>query len=191
MVLESGTIADTNLDLFYPSIAANTNGVVMIGCNGSSSNTFVSAYAVAGETIHGVTTFGNLLLLKSGVASFQSVDSRGISRWGDYSTTSVDPSDPTRFWTIQSWPSSSQAWSTQIIELLTTRIGLTIAQTNGAVLICWPSQAGGFQLESTPDLSAINSWTAVTQARMTNATQICISLPASDTAHFFRLKQAP
>ncbi len=192
-VLESGTIADTNLDLFYPSIAANTNGVVMIGCNGSSLNTFISAYAVAGETINGVTTFGNLLLLKSGVASFQNVDSRGISRWGDYSTTSVDPADSSRFWTIQTWPSSPQDWSTQIIEMQTIRIGLTITPTptNAAMLLCWPSQAGNFQLQSTADLGAINSWTLVNQARVTNGNQICVSVPSSGAAQFFRLKQEP
>jgi hypothetical protein len=54
-LLESGTITDTNLDLFYPSIAANTNGVMVIGCNGCSINTYISSYAYAGLTANGVT----------------------------------------------------------------------------------------------------------------------------------------
>src|SRR5207248_981859 len=95
-VIETGTIADANLDLFYPSIAANDDGTVIIACNGSSAVTFISCYAVAGELSGGALTFGDLTLLKAGLASYQIPDTAGISRWGDYSATMVDPSDPNR-----------------------------------------------------------------------------------------------
>ena len=62
-LLESGTITDPNLDLYYPSIAANPSGVVVIACNGSSTNTFISSYAYVGSTVSGVTMFNNKLLL--------------------------------------------------------------------------------------------------------------------------------
>src|SRR5262249_39648059 len=117
-LLESGTITDPTLDLFYGSIAANTNGTVMIACNGSSASSFISIYAVAGLTVNGVTSFGELVRLKAGLAV--SSDGGGTSRWGDYSATSVDPTDPSRFWTIQSYPASSSVWATQITELVTT-----------------------------------------------------------------------
>src|SRR5207245_583371 len=52
-LLESGTIADTNLDLFFPSICANANGTVVIACNGSGIDTFVSCFAVAGQIVNG------------------------------------------------------------------------------------------------------------------------------------------
>ena len=68
-LLESGTISNPTLDLYYPSIAANKNGTVVLAFNGSGSNTFVSCYAVVGQTVNGVTTFGSLLLLKAGIAS--------------------------------------------------------------------------------------------------------------------------
>src|SRR6266481_897879 len=35
-VVETGIISDPTLDLFYPSIAANAAGIVMIACNGCS-----------------------------------------------------------------------------------------------------------------------------------------------------------
>src|SRR5262249_3429857 len=117
-VLQSGLIADTNLDLFYPSIAANASGTVVIGFNGSSTNTFISCYAVVGETFSGLTTFGAPLLLKSGLASYKVVGSGNLSRWGDYSSTCVDPTDPNRFWTMQMYPIYSGVWATQISELL-------------------------------------------------------------------------
>jgi hypothetical protein len=108
-VLEAGTISDPTLDLFFPSIAANPAGTVVICFNASSISSYVSAYAVVGQTVNGVATFGSRVLLKAGTASYQ--DQPGVdpatyvSRWGDYSSTCMDPADPNRFWTIQMYPS--------------------------------------------------------------------------------------
>ena len=33
------------------------------------------------------------------------------SRWGDYSTTTVDAADPTSFWTIQMYPAAASTWN--------------------------------------------------------------------------------
>ena len=134
-VLQSGAIADTNLDLFYPSIAANASGTVVIGFNGCSTNTYVSSYAVVGETASGVTTFGAPLLLKSGMASYNRGGSGNLSRWGDYSSTCVDPADPNRFWTLQMYPVYSGVWATQITELLTGMPTLTIAPAGANVVL--------------------------------------------------------
>ena len=138
-LLEAGTISDSQLDLFYPSIAANTNGNIVIGCNGSSLSTFVSCYALIGRTSQGVTTFGNPALRKSGVASYHNMGSTSTSRWGDYSTTSVDPDNPSIFWTIQMYPSSHSAWSTQITQLITNPqpVPLTMARAGANWLLCW------------------------------------------------------
>ena len=64
VLLESGTLSEPGVDCSFPSIAANENGIVMIGFNKSSATEFVSSYAVAGETVGGVTTFGIPFLLK-------------------------------------------------------------------------------------------------------------------------------
>ncbi len=74
-LLESGTIADPNLDLIFPSIAANTNGVVVIACNGSAApNTFISSYAYVGQTVNGVTTFGNSILLAASSVDYHDLN---------------------------------------------------------------------------------------------------------------------
>jgi len=70
-----------------------------------------------------VTTFGKSVAAALWHCSYQ--DEPGMdpnlytSRWGDYSATSVDPSDPNSFWTIQMYPSGPAAWSTQITQILT------------------------------------------------------------------------
>jgi hypothetical protein len=189
-LLESGTIAVTNLDLFFPSIAANTNGTVVIGCNGSSSNTFVSSFACVGQTVGGVTTFGSPILLCSGMTSYHGDDEAisGQSRWGDYSSTSVDPSDPNHFWTIQIVPVDVNVWSTQITELLASPTLLTIArQSPGQFQITWSAAAAGYQLQSTTNLVPPATWSKVTQTTQTNGNRISVALPVSVGPQFFRL----
>ena len=204
-LLESGTIADTNLDLFFPSIAANSNGVVVIAFNGSGSgaNAFVSCYAMAGLTVHNVTTFRSRVLLKSGVMSYHGDDEvyygYATSRWGDYSTLSVDPNDPNRFWSLQMYPSGtttdsfgdvSEVWSTQITELITSLLPqLSISLTGPNALVSWSTSATGFQLQSNTNLNWAPGWSNVVQTPSTNGNIISVTLPLSGRQQFFRLKQ--
>ena len=186
-VLESGTISDPVLDLFYPSIAANTNGTAIIACNGTSSTNFVSCYATVGETVNGVTTFGGLVLLKAGAASYQ--DGSGVeSRWGDYSTTTVDAADPSSFWTIQMYPAGPTTWATQVTQLRTAEVRLSIAPAGTNVLLSWTSLAGGAQLQSKGSLSGSGSWASLPQAPTTNGNLISVLVPVSAQPRFFRLK---
>ncbi len=186
-LLESGTIADPSLDLFYPSIAANTNGTVVIAYSGSSSSVFISDYAVVGETVSGVTTFGSPILLQSGTASY-SDGSFGTSRWGDYSTTTVDPSNPSRFWTIQMFPSGPSAWSTQVTELLTASPRLVASTTGANLVLSWSSLAGPFQLNTSAGLGADASWSPVAQPAATNNGVVSVSVPLTGGGGFFRLQ---
>lgn len=189
-LLESGTIT-TNLDLFYPSIAANDDGTVVIGFNGCSSNSFISAYAVVGRTVGGVTTFGPLMLLKAGNVSYQNTDSTGYSRWGDYSTTSVDPADPTRFWTIQMYPSAGDSWSTQITEILTGPVPLTIGATGTNAAISWPTYAAALHLETATNLAITATWTQLTPTLITNGNLVTAMVPVPNTHQYFRLNATP
>jgi hypothetical protein len=186
-VLQSGTIADTNLDLFYPSIAANASGTVVIGFNGCSTNTFVSCYAIVGETAGGITTFGAPLLLQSGLASYNRPGSGNISRWGDYSSTCVDPADPNRFWTIQMYPVYSGVWATQITELLTAIPMLAIAPAGANVVLSWPGTAIAFDLETAPTADAA-SWNVLDQSTATATNGLVyLTVPVTQSAQYFRL----
>ena len=207
-VMEQGTIADPGLDLYFPSIAANQYGVVVIGCNGSGSTTFVNSYAYAGEIKNGTTTFGGKILLKAGVGSYHDPNEVLFqllhdldptyalvnSRWGDYSTMSVDPNDPTHFWTIQTFPSAVDpdtggTWSTQITEIIATAPpSLTIAPAGTNVLVSWPLYASGYQLQATTNLLNAAGWTLLTPATGTNGFVISALVPKTTTTKFFRLK---
>jgi hypothetical protein len=118
-LVQEGLITDNGLDFYYGSIAVNKFDDVVIGFNGSSESQFISAYAVKGTTIAGITSFGPPLQLKAGAAGYSQDFAGGRNRWGDYSATVIDPADPFTFWTFQEFVSSEDRWSTQVTQLLT------------------------------------------------------------------------
>jgi len=122
-VLQSGVIEHPDLDLSYPSIAVNEFGEIVIGVSGSSETQFGSAYALAGQTLGGVTFFGAPKLLVPGVADFY-LNARDWypgattrNNWNDYTTTVVDPSDARKFWTFQEYVSAVDEWSVAAVEV--------------------------------------------------------------------------
>jgi hypothetical protein len=93
----------------------NALGEVVIGFSGSGPNDYPTAYAVAGTLEGDTLTFGDPILLKAGVAPYEIGNP---ARWGDYSATTYDPTDPSHFWTIQEWASGQFQWSTEISEII-------------------------------------------------------------------------
>jgi hypothetical protein len=133
-VLESQTIVDpVGRALTFPSIAVNQFGDVVIGVTGTSTTEFASSYAIVGKNPGGITSFASPILLRAGTADYLQLDSQNRNRWGDYSSTTVDPADPGIFWTSQEYVSSADHWSTQVTELITL-------QPNEAR---WADAAGG------------------------------------------------
>ena len=58
----------------------------------------------------------------AGADDYQRLDGSGRNRWGDYSATLVDPSDPTTFWTFQEWVIGDNRWAVQITSLQITAV---------------------------------------------------------------------
>lgn len=114
---ESGFITDPSLDLYYPSIAINEFGEIVIGMSGSSEAQYASSYAVLGQHAGGVTGFGSPLLLEAGLADYQRLGGDGRNRFGDYSATVVDPTSPHAFWTFQEYVPSANVWGVRITQL--------------------------------------------------------------------------
>jgi hypothetical protein len=119
-IRQTGLITHEELSFYHPSIAVNDFGDVVIGCSGSSESQFVSSYAFVGGTREGVTIFADPILLKAGVSDYEPFPAGGLNRWGDYSATVVDPTDPQTFWTIQEFVYDTDLWGTQVTQLTLT-----------------------------------------------------------------------
>lgn len=116
-VLQEGLLSDPSLSLYYGSIAVNSFGDVVIGANGSSVSQPVSSYAFLGRTNGSTTSFSTKQLLKAGTGTFNKSTS-GPETWGSQSATLVDPSDPSRFWTMQEIANGADNWVVQITQLI-------------------------------------------------------------------------
>ena len=140
--------------------------------------------------------FGNRMLLQSGTTVYHGDDEilaellgePVVSRWGDYSATSVDPNDPNRFWTAQTIPTDSDVWSTQITELITKpQIVLSINRTGMNVSVSWPNIPGS-QLQFKANVAGSVAWSNVVQNPITNANQqLVVTQPLTVGRQFYRV----
>jgi hypothetical protein len=115
-VLQSGVLSDPDFDYYQASIAANEKGDVMIGFNrsGFGIDGQISIFAAWGTTLGDITTFGDpFSILAGNVDNYHYIN----NRWGDYTTTVVDPFDPNTFWTFQEYPLAANAWATRITQI--------------------------------------------------------------------------
>ena len=87
-------IDDAAADYAYPSLAVNRLGTALVGYSILNASMYPSA---AYRTIDANGNVSELVTVKSGE------DWYSFFRWGDYSTTVVDPADDTSFWTLQSY----------------------------------------------------------------------------------------
>lgn len=112
-------IGSPTLNYYEPSLAINASGQAVIGFSSSGAGQYASSDAIVGQlnsagtaiTLSGPTT------LASGLGTYDVTFGGTENRWGDYSSTTLDPTDPTKFWTIQEYASGTNQWSTQISEI--------------------------------------------------------------------------
>ena len=118
VVLLDKLVSDPNRDLYFPSVAVNDTGDLVIGYSASGADAYASAYAVVGKlnASRSSVAFETPILLAAGVATYR-VPSSGLNRWGEYSATWIDPTEPNRFWTAQEYAIAKDQWGTYISQI--------------------------------------------------------------------------
>lgn len=116
-LVQFGTVSDPVRSFIMPSISANSLGEIALGFTGSSPFEHASAYATGRKAYFPVGTTAAPVLLQAGQGPYTYLDFQGVSRWGDYSVTGVDPADDTTFWTVQQYALSPNDWRLRIQSL--------------------------------------------------------------------------
>jgi hypothetical protein len=115
-VQQFGRIQDTGGTNFYayPTIAVNSRNDTLLGYSRFATNQFASCNYSLRYATDAANTFRGDVVYKAGKASYVSLDSGGANRWGDYSSTVVDPVNDLTMWTIQEYAenTSPNTWST-------------------------------------------------------------------------------
>src|SRR5205823_11898664 len=108
---------------FYwiPTLTVSGQNDVAIGFSSAGAAAFVNASTVgrlsgdASGTMEAVTNYTTATAAYNPAGDTGSTQGR---RWGDYSFTSVDPSDDMSMWTIQEYTSSTNNWGVQVVKRL-------------------------------------------------------------------------
>jgi len=104
VVVQNGRIEDTSgiKSYAFPSIAVNKFKDVLVGYASFSTN----QYASGGYSFHACNdaagTMQSETIFKAGIAPYYKTV-QGRNRWGDYSSTWVDPVNDADFWTVQEY----------------------------------------------------------------------------------------
>jgi len=116
-----GTIEDSVMYYYFPTIMVNAGGDAIMGFSGSHSDQYAAAYYTGRLASDPPGEMAPPVLLKEGEATYNLIDSYGRNRWGDYSLCSLDPIKQT-LWTIQEYAhshnvSGENRWGTWIGEI--------------------------------------------------------------------------
>lgn len=116
-VAQWGAVGDATRWLYFPSIAVNQQGDAVLGCSGSKASEYAGCY-YAGRLVNDPPgQMSAPALLKAGIGPQNNIDGFGRNRWGDYSLTTLDPSDHRTIWTVQEYADVSNIWGTWVGKL--------------------------------------------------------------------------
>ncbi len=113
VIYQSGTFNPDATNRWMGSAAMNGDGDILIGYS-RSSGTVSPGIAVAGrKSADPLNTLQAEVIAQAGAGS-----QTGFSRWGDYTTMQVDPSDDKTFWFIGQYYSATSGfnWRTRIVS---------------------------------------------------------------------------
>jgi hypothetical protein len=117
-ILQRGRMDDAtgHCQYAYPSLSVNRNGDALIGFTKFDANDYPSA--AFSKRLHGdpQNALSPATVYAHGTSAYYKVKTSGKNRWGDFTTTCVDPLDDDTLWTLQeysSYPFSGESmWAT-------------------------------------------------------------------------------
>jgi hypothetical protein len=102
------------------SVMVSGQGHAALGFSVAGANERVNAGTVGRLVTDPLGALRTPVLYTASSSAYNPVDSGGnpINRWGDYSYTSLDPSDDMTMWTIQEWCNAPNSYAVQVLRLL-------------------------------------------------------------------------
>ena len=128
---QDGVLEDTGgRSYYYPSLVVNNQGLMMLGCSGSSASEYVSCYYAWRNPDSPLGVLEGVQPYYAGVGPYTG------PRWGDYSGTYLDPADGTSVWVLQQYAEVSNRWGIQWTQLTIHQLNtLPATGATGLVLL--------------------------------------------------------
>jgi hypothetical protein len=103
-LLQEGFVDDAECDYLIPTLAVDANGNLGLGCTRTSEKEFPSVVVMMRAAGDSKNTMRPPVLAARGTTVFASSrQGRFGIQWGNYNSTCLDPTDPTRIWTYQEY----------------------------------------------------------------------------------------
>lgn len=116
VLLQEGFVDAPDCDYLVPTLAVDSKGNVGLGCTRTSEKEFPSVYVMMHAATDAPGTMRAPELAVKGTTYFRSPPSGSTNAigWGNYSSTCIDPLDPTLIWTCQEYANSTveREWCT-------------------------------------------------------------------------------
>lgn len=201
-VLQRGRVgsAGSATDYAYPSIAVNALADVLIGYSTFSATQHPGAgysFRMAGDA---AGTMRSPVVLQAGAATYDKTGGSGANRWGDFSSTVVDPANDLDMWTLQEYAAAQDEWGTwwgHVVPPARADLGVTVTDTpdpvtadapvtyTATVTNLGPDDASGVALQLTPPASVMMGAVSPSQGSCGGSAPIACdlgTLPASASA---------
>jgi hypothetical protein len=120
-VLQLGRLDDPSGQVFFafPTIAVNRRGDALLGCARFAAADFAGGAYALRRAADAPGTLRPPHLYAPGGSSYFKTNGGVPNRWGDYSSTQVDPLDDRSFWTVQERAASvPDTWATRWARVL-------------------------------------------------------------------------
>jgi hypothetical protein len=121
-LVQSGTLFDPAAsnprNFWIPSCAASGQGHMALGCSVAGASEHAEI-ATAGRLAS--DPLGSIQAPTTAVTSSSTYNigsQNNVYRWGDFSVTTVDPTDDMTFWTVQEYCFATDDWGVQVVKLL-------------------------------------------------------------------------
>ncbi|HWB20355.1 MAG TPA: GC-type dockerin domain-anchored protein, partial [Phycisphaerales bacterium] len=196
-LVQSGTLFDSAasnpLNYWIPSTMVSGQGHMAIGCSVAGA-TKRCEVAVAGRLSSDALGTTQAATIAQSSSTNYNAGGGNPQRWGDYSSTFVDPQDDMTMWTFQEYCNATNSWAVHVRKLIapppasptsTSPSSMTQGQSNLNVVVTGTSASGSgfFDPDGTfPNhISASVSGTGVTvnSITFTDPTHVTLNLTAT------------
>ncbi len=121
------TVTHPTLNLHYPSLDMDGFGNILLGF--SCANNTINVSSGVSLRPAGAAEFTTPIIITPGTVGYN--PGGGLNRWGDYSDTQFDPSDPAVVWTQHELAVTLTTWKLRVHAIRTVDEQITVVSPNG------------------------------------------------------------
>lgn len=113
------TNTPTPRSYWFGSLMTNKRNDLIVGCSTTSEVDYINAAYAGRLGTDPLGTIGAPIIYTNSQAAYMFAESSsiGAQRWGDYTNTSLDPSDQLTIWTIQQWTKHFCIWGLEVARI--------------------------------------------------------------------------